>query len=423
MDFSAVDLTEAQQAFRDEVRAFLEEHLSPAASGAQGAQGAHGASGEAEHFDEPFYLALGDRGWLMPRWRREDGGAELDDVRVRILEDELDRRDELAGTDRLGALSTTRLVWPAIEMFAEPGLRAELTPRVARGTARLTLGYSEPDGGSDIAGARTRAVRDGEEWVINGQKIFTTNAQHAQYTFLITRTDPDLPKHQGLTMFLVPLDTPGIEIQALPTIGDERTNIVYYSDVRIADRYRVGEVNNGWTVLHGPLDAEHYIGGETSKLNDISGGAGHMRWLRRAVQAAAGWARDPAQVSPGGGAPAAADRVFLAGLGRILVQIEAGLATPGPMGRIKGADVAITGCEQLIDLTGPAATLPAGADGAIDDGVIELAHRAVQVTATYGGTVEVFRTVIAQQYLGLPRPDYPGRKAFLPPVRPAVPAA
>ena len=236
----------------------------------------------------------------MPRWRREDGGAELDDVCVAILEDELDRRDELAGTDRLGVLSTTRLVWPAIEAFAEPGLRAELTPRVARGTARLTLGYSEPDGGSDIAGAKTRAVRDGDEWVINGQKIFTTNAQHSQYTFLITRTDPDLPKHQGLTMFLCPLDTPGIEIQALPTIGDERTNIVYYSDVRISDRYRVGEVNSGWAVLHGPLDAEHYIGGEASKLQDISGGAGHLRWLRRGVQAAARWAQDTPGPGPAG---------------------------------------------------------------------------------------------------------------------------
>ena len=320
-------------------------------------------------------------------------------------------------------LSTTRLVWPAIEASAEPGLRAELTPRVARGTARLTLGYSEPDGGSDIAGAKTRAVRDGDEWVINGQKIFTTNAQHSQYTFLITRTDPDLPKHQGLTMFLCPLDTPGIEIQALPTIGDERTNIVYYSDVRISDRYRVGEVNSGWAVLHGPLDAEHYIGGEASKLQDISGGAGHLRWLRRGVQAAARWAQDN---QDSGGSAVSTDPVFLAGLGRILVQIEAALATPGPMGRIKGADVAIAGCEQLIDLTGPAATLPAGADGAIDHGVIELAHRAVQVTATYGGTVEVFRTVVAQHYLGLPRPDYPGHKTFLsvaarPPRRPRRP--
>ena len=428
MDFSAVALTEAQQKFRDEVRAFLAEHLT-----AQGHAEMVGQTGD--YFDEDLYLALGARGWLMQQWRREDGGAELDDVCARILEDELDSRDELAGTDRLGVLSTTKLVWPAIESFAEPGLREELRLRVARGTAQVTLGYSEPDGGSDIAGARTRAVRDGDEWVINGQKIFTTNAQHAQYTFLITRTDPDLPKHLGLTMFLVPLDTPGIEIQALPTIGDERTNIVYYSDVRISDRYRVGEVNNGWTVLHGPLDAEHYIGDGGSKLLDISGGAGHLRWLRRAVQAATAWAQEtPAQdtasqdtasqdTAAQEASPAITDPVFLAGLGRILVQIEAGLATPGPMGRIKGADVAIAGCQQLIDLTGPAAILPEGADGAIDHGVIELAHRAVQVTATYGGTVEVFRTVIAQHHLGLPRPDYPGRKAFIQSGRAASTAA
>jgi alkylation response protein AidB-like acyl-CoA dehydrogenase len=407
MDFSAVVLTAQQREFAGQVRALLAEHLPGTGHGAPGSQ--------LEQFNEKLYLALGARGWLMPRWRHADGGAELDDVCVRILENELDGRDELAGTDRLGVLDTTRLVWPAIEKYAEPGLRAELKPRVANGTARLTLGYSEPDGGSDIAGARTRAVRDGDEWVINGQKIFTTNAQHAQYTFLITRTDPNLPKHQGLTMFLVPLDTPGIEIQALPTVGDERTNIVYYSDVRVADRYRVGEVNSGWAVLHGPLDAEHYIGTEASKLQDISGGAGHLRWLRRAVQATARWSRDTA--GPDG--PALTDPAFATGLGRILVQIEAALATPGPMGRIKGADVAIAGCEQLIDLAGPAATLPDGADGAIGRGVIELAHRAVQVTATYGGTVEVFRTVIAQHHLGLPRPDYPGRKVFLPGAGPA----
>ena len=411
MDFSAVVLTEAQQAFAGEVQAFLDEHLTEEVYA--------GARERTDHFDERLYLALGSKGWLQPRWRREDGGAELDDVCVRILETELAKRDApIGGGGILGGAAG--LIWPAVEAHGDPGLRAELKPQVARGTARLTLGYTEPDGGSDIAGAKTRAVRDGDEWVINGQKIFTGGAQHAQYTFLITRTDPTLPKHKGLTMFLVPLNSAGIEIQALLTVGDERTNIVYYSDVRISDRYRIGEVNNGWSVLHGPLDAEHSIGDTASKLEDLSIGTAHMRYLRKAVEAATRWALD---APDGDGSTMSADTLFLTGLGRILVQIEAGLDTPGPMGRIKGADVAIAGCEQLIGLVGPAATLPYGADGAIADGAIEHAHRAVQVTATYGGTVEVFRTVIAQHHLGLPRPDYPGRRVFLQPGRPATATA
>jgi alkylation response protein AidB-like acyl-CoA dehydrogenase len=395
VDFSAVVLTEAQQRFRDEVRAFLDEHLTEEVYA--------GARERTDHFDLGLWLALGAKGWLQPRWSKEDGGAGLDDVCVRILETELRRRDApVAG-------GANELIWPAVDAYGVPELKAELKPRVADGTARFVLGYSEPDGGSDIANARTRAERDGDEWVINGQKIFTTSAQHGTHVFLITRTDPALPKHKGLTMFLVPMDTPGIEVQALPTVGDERTNLTYYSDVRISDRYRLGEVNNGWSVLHGPLDAEHSIGGEASKLDDLSIGVGHMRYMLTAVQAAARWAAD----APDGDGPVIGDRAFLDGLGRMLTEIEAAAATPGPMGRIKGADVAIANCERLIDLVGPQAVLPYGADGAIAGGAIEAAHRAVQVTATYGGTNEVFRTIIAQHHLGLPRPDYPGRKVFL----------
>ena len=113
-------------------------------------------------------------------------------------------------------------------------------------------------------------MRDGDEWVINGQKIFTSNAQNSQYVFLITRTDPTLPKHKGLTMFLVPTSSPGFERQPLPTIGDETTNISYYSDIRLSDRYRIGEVNNGWSTLHGPLDVEHHLGEHQSKLDDVA---------------------------------------------------------------------------------------------------------------------------------------------------------
>ncbi len=106
---------------------------------------------------------------------------------------------------------------------------------------------------------RARRVRfaTATGWIINGSKMFTSNAQNAKYVFLVTNTDPDAPKHKSLTMFLVPLDTPGVEIQPIRTVDGDRTNIVYYSDVRVADRYRIGEVNGGWTVLRGALNVEH----------------------------------------------------------------------------------------------------------------------------------------------------------------------
>src|ERR1700759_5283322 len=300
MDFSKFALTEEQAKFRDEVRAFLDEYLTEEVYA--------GARERCDHFDKGLYLALGAKGWLMPRWKKEDGGADLDDVSVRILEKELAVRNAPATVG-------PGLVWPAVDAHAEPSLRAELMPKVAAGEVRFCLGYSEPDGGSDIAGAKTRAVRDGDEWVINGQKIFTSGAHNCESIFLITRTDPTLPKHKGLTMFLVPIDAPGIEVQALPTLG-ERTNITYYGDVRISDRYRIGEVNNGWSVLHGPLDIEHSIGEELSKLDDLSVGVAHMRHLKYAVEAAAQWAKDAPAAD---GSPMAEDNAFMARFGRLLV--------------------------------------------------------------------------------------------------------
>ena len=126
----------------------------------------------ADHTDEGLVLALGAKGWLMPRWSKEDGGAELDDVSVKILQTQLTERDAPATVGE-------QLPWPAVDKFADRGLHDELKPGVAKGTVRFCLGYTEPDGGSDIAGAKTRAVRDGDEWIINGQKIFTSNAQHS----------------------------------------------------------------------------------------------------------------------------------------------------------------------------------------------------------------------------------------------------
>ena len=392
MDFSVVALTEGQQAFAKEVRAFLDEHLTDEVKA--------GMRERSSTYDEGFYLALGAKGWLWPRWRKEDGGAELDDVCVKILESQLPTNV---------MLGTTSLCWPAVEKEGAPSLRDELKPGVANGTVRIAQGYTEPDGGSDIANAKTRAVRDGDEWVINGQKIFTSNAQYATHVFLITRTDPTLPKHKGMTMFLVPTSSPGFERQPLPTIGDETTNVSFYSDIRLPDRYRIGEVNNGWSTLHGPLDAEHHLDGPASKLEEIGPGAGIVRHLAESVDVALDWAKD----APDGNGPMIDDKAFLAGIGHLLTEMEASACTPTAMGKIKGSDTVRLGFEQLIDLVGAAATIPHGAEGALGDGVIEYGHRVAQHSAVPGGTVEVFRTIVAQHDLGLPRPDYPGRKVFL----------
>ena len=176
------------------------------------------------------------------------------------------------------------MVAQSVERFASPELSAEVLPGVLAGRLRLCLGYTEPDGGSDVATCKTRAVRDGEGWIINGSKMFTSNAHNAQYVFLITNTDPDAPKHQSLTMFLVPMDSPGVEVQPIRTVDGDRTNITFYSDVRIDDKYRVGEVNGGWAVLREALNAEHgTVERDTEGLQKIAVMTEHLLLLEEAV--------------------------------------------------------------------------------------------------------------------------------------------
>jgi len=396
MDLGLLELDNGQREFAEEARAFFAEHVTEEVLERERLTG--------DGFNEGLHLAMGKKGWIMPAWPPERGGAGLDPVRERILELEVGRAKAPWVT-----LGTTRLILSAVEKHARPDLADEVLPKVAAGSARFCLGYTEPDGGSDIAAAKVRAVRDGDEWVINGSKIFTTGAQNCQYTFLITRTDPDLPKHKGLTMFLVPLDAPGVEIQALRTFAVERTNIVYYSDVRISDKYRLGGVNDGWSVLHGPLDEEHSIGGDGTSFADLSVGTQFVNELSQALDVAVAWAITPRE----DGTRPADDSLVRYRLGQIEMDIQAALCTPGPLGRVKCSETLVRGAAALIDLVGPEALVSEGAEGALGGGCIDFAHRYAQGTATYGGTVEVFRGIIAQHVLGLPRPSYPGSKVLV----------
>ncbi len=261
------------------MRAFLAEHVTEEVHEIERRTG--------DGYNREFYRALGSRGWIRPELPRERGGAGLDRVQVAILRAELERAK--APTRQL---STIRIVSPAIEQYGQSPLREQVLDGIARGEVCLSLGFTEPQGGSDVASARLRATRDGDEWTISGSKMFTTNGHQADYCFLLTRTDPTVSKHKGLTMFLMPLKIPGVEAQGIFTFSGERTNMMFYDDARVSDLHRLGEVNGGWSVLRGPLDAEHGLGGMVKDgLDALPMGPTFLYEARDALDAALDWPR------------------------------------------------------------------------------------------------------------------------------------
>ncbi|MBU9762624.1 acyl-CoA dehydrogenase [Mycobacterium sp. TNTM28] len=381
MDFSHVELSEEDQAFRAELRAFLAEVVTEEVIQRDRETG--------ENFDETVHLALGKAGYLAGDYRSEaDGGFSA--VRRRIWELEVGR----AHTPWFH-WGTTAMVAHTVEKFASPELLDEVLPGVLDGRLRLCLGYTEPEGGSDVATCKTRAVReaDGSTWVVNGSKMFTSNAHNAQYVFLLTNTDPSAPKHKSLTMFLVPLDSAGVEIQPIRTVDGDRTNITFYSDVRVDDRYRVGDVNGGWTVLRGALELEHgTFERETRGLQKLATMTEHITLTAEAVDRVAAAAPDDA---------ASRHR-----LGRAVARVEAAMSSPDMYGRVAIAQTMRDVAPDLMDILGPAGALPTDAAGAAGDGGAEYIFRLAGPTGIYGGTLEVFRNMIAQQALGLGRPNY-----------------
>lgn len=376
-----MQLSDEDRAFRDELRDLLRSIVTDDVIRRDRETG--------ENFDEGVHLALGERGLLAADFKPESEGG-FSAVRRRVWELEIGR----AHTPWFH-WPTTAMVAHTLDQFATPELKEEVLPKVLSGHYRLCLGYTEPEGGSDVATCKTRAVReaDGSSWIINGSKMFTSNAHNAQFVFLVTNTDPDAPKHQSLTMFLVPLDSPGVEIQPLRTVDGDRTNITYYSDVRVSDRYRVGEVNGGWAVLREALNAEHgTVERDAQGLQKLATMSEHVLLLAEAIDRIAAVATD--------------DDSVRYRLGRAIARMEAAMSTPEMFGRVAIAQTMRDVSPDLMDILGAAGALPVDVDGAADDGGAEYIFRLACPTGIYGGTLEVFRNMIAQHALGLGRPNY-----------------
>ncbi len=389
MDFSRVQLSDQDQAFLEEARAFLRTHVTEEVKRRDRETG--------DNFDEGVHLALGAAGYLEGEWKPEsDGGFSR--IRRRIWE--LEKRRAHVPWVTWG---TSAMVARSVAKFGSPELQQEVMPGFFSGHVRMCLGYTEPEGGSDVATCKTRAVRDGDNWVINGSKMFTTGAHNCQYVFLITNTDPDAPKHKSLTMFLVPLNSRGIEIQGIRTVDGDRTNIVYYTDVRVDDKYRLGEVNGGWTVLREPLNVEHgAVETAADGLQDVSIMMHQAGFMATALDKVAA---KVAAEDPNVGR-LIDDQSVAYRLGRSAARLEAALSTPGIFGRVAIAQTMRDIAPDLMDIAGTASALPIGTDGAADDGASEYIYRFAPLAGIYGGTLEVFRNMIAQHVLGLGKPNY-----------------
>ncbi len=375
--------------FREEVRAFLDEHLTDDV-----VLEAH-ETGTVHNWG--FHKALADAGYTRASWPKEFGGQERDPFELAALNDELKLRHA-----PMDGSSVTLMICNTLRHVGTPEQQAEIIPKGLNGEILICLGYSEPDSGSDVASVSTRAERDGDEWVINGQKMFTTLAHEADYAFMLTRTNPDAPKHKGLTMFLVPMRSPGIEIQPVHTMGGERTNITFYNDVRVPDSLRVGAVDRGWDAMTVALTFER--------------GGSMMGQSVRLIRLVEEWATSTP--APDGRPwiedPLVRERLARATMwnnaGELLGMRTADLVHRGELPGVEGSMTKLFSsehfvkiCEDLVDMLGPEGVLQHGGPDAPMEGWIEHGMRHSVVTTIYGGTSEVQRGIIAEHGLGLPR--------------------
>jgi alkylation response protein AidB-like acyl-CoA dehydrogenase len=246
MDMSYPDDAEE---FRTEIRAWLEQHL-PAGWFEPGYEM---SEDERKRFNASWPKELFEGGWICATWPREYGGKGLTTMQGVVLAEEFAR----ARAPMRGDFFGDTLVGPTLLQWGTEEQKREFLPGILQGRTRWCQGFSEPNSGSDLASLKTTAVLDGDEWVINGQKVWTTGGHHADYCFLLTRTDPDAPKHKGISYLLVPMRQPGVEVRGITQPdGTAEFTEVFFTDARCPKDNVVGGVNNGWKVANSTLAFE-----------------------------------------------------------------------------------------------------------------------------------------------------------------------
>ncbi len=386
-----IDLTDSQRALRDELRAYFGRLMTPERRAV--VDEGH-AGGEAYR---EIVRQLGTDGWLGLGWPKEHGGQGRGPLEQLIFLEEASR----AGVPI--PMVTLNTVGPTIARFGTDEQKSRFLPAILKGELHFAIGYTEPAAGTDLASLRTRAVRDGDEYVVNGQKVFTTGGHDADFIWLACRTDPDAPKHKGISILCVDTHLTGFKWTPIWTIGGGHTNATDYEDVRVPADMLVGEPNGGWKMI-------------TTQLNFERVSLGPSAGIFRNLDQVTAWAASTE--APGGGRVIDQEWVRL-NLARVRAKAEVAelfnwqVAAVQETGRLNPADASamkvygtelrIESLRLLMEVLGPAATLKKGSPGAVLGGALEGEYRGAIVGTFGGGVNEIQREIVAAAGLRTPR--------------------
>ena len=377
--------TEEQQALRKEVRDYFAAMMTPEV---EEEMARHEMGGP---LSRKLARQMGDDGWLGIGWPKEYGGQDRSPMEQLIFFDE---------AARAGApvpLLTINTVGPTIMRFGTDEQKDRFLRGILGGELHFAIGYTEPGAGTDLASLRTRAVRDGDEYVINGQKVFTSLADQADYVWLAVRTDPDAKKHKGLSIIIVPTSAPGFSVSPIRVVGGARTNATFYEDVRVPVANLVGDENEGWKLITNQLNHERVAlcnaGTVCRHLDDVRAwavetGAIEHEWVQitlarvkarteflRLMNWKVAWGLTTGALNP---ADASATKVF-------------------------GTELYCEAYRELLEVVGQRGYLKRDTPGAVLRGRLERAYAGTLILTFGGGTNEIQRDIIAMIGLGMPR--------------------
>jgi alkylation response protein AidB-like acyl-CoA dehydrogenase len=383
-----IDYTPEQKALKAEIRTVMRDLMTPALEA---------ELAEAERGGPLYHLPmkeLGRQGWLGFGWPTEVGGMGRPPIEEFLFFDEMHRSGFPI------PLLTLCTVGPTLVKYGTDAQKAAMVPRILAGELHFSIGYTEPGSGTDLASLTTTAVRDGDDFVISGQKVFISLADHADYLWCAVRTGGDeLRRHRGISIIMVPMDAPGVSHTPIRNLGDNNVHTVYLEDVRVPVANLVGEENGGWRLITSQLNHERVA---LMMVGPLERMAGEVRdWARENGALDKPWVRaNLARVD----AELEVLRLmnwrqaFKLGTGRLAMEEASGI-------KVYGSELYVRAHRLLLEVVGVEGYVKAGSRAAVLHGHLERHYRATLVLTFGGGTNEVQRDIIAMAGLGLPRAD------------------